>query len=77
MQLTERDHVAAGLLDPVATGDAEIEQALAHVLRNLLRPQDADFVDTRVDDVSSIGDYRIATDPQIGRLEQLERGFLE
>jgi hypothetical protein len=49
-QLAEADDVAARLLDPVATGDPEIEQTLGDVHRDLLRPQDPDVGDARVVD---------------------------
>ena len=38
------------LLDPVAAGDAEVEQALGDVARDLLGPQDAHLVDAGVVD---------------------------
>ena len=50
VQLGERDDVGVALLDPVAPGDAEVEQAVGHVLRDLLRAEDAHLVDARVVD---------------------------
>ena len=44
-QLAECDDVAVRLLDPVATGDPDVEEALRDVARDLLRPEDADVVD--------------------------------
>src|SRR5690606_26857727 len=77
VQLAERDHLAGGLLDPVATGDAEVEQALGDIAGDLLRAQDADLVDAGVDDVGPVVDDRVAAHPQVGRLEQLEGRLLE
>jgi hypothetical protein len=48
VQLAERGDVRAGLGDPVPAGDAEVEQALLEVGRDLLRPQEADPLDARV-----------------------------
>jgi hypothetical protein len=42
----QRRHVGRRLLDPVPPGDPEVEQALGHVLRDLLGTQDA-HLDTR------------------------------
>ena len=50
-----RHDVAAGLLDPVTTGDAHVEQAVGQVRRDLLRAQDADAVDPRVVDGGLVG----------------------
>ena len=39
-QLTQRRHLRLGLLDPIPAGDAQVEQTLRDVLRDLLRAQD-------------------------------------
>ena len=77
VQLAEDHHVAGGLLDPVAPGDAEVEQALGHVGGDLLRAQDPHLVDARVVDRRLVVDRRRALDAEVGRLEQLEGGLLE
>ena len=76
-QLAEADDLAAGLLDPVAAGDAEVEQPLGDVHRDLLRAQDADLGDARVVDRRPVVDRRRADDGEVGGLEQLERGLLQ
>ena len=50
VQLAEADDVARRLLDPVAAGDADVEQSLGDVGRDLLRAQDAHLGDPRVVD---------------------------
>src|SRR5262249_31958867 len=76
-QLAEAHHFGARLLDPVTTGDAEIEEPLGHVERDLLRPQDAHVVDARVVDVGLVVDGGRPDDGEVGRLEQVERGLLQ
>ena len=76
-QLAQADDVAGGLLDPVAPGDADVEQPLGHVRRDLLRAQDAHLGDPRVVDGRLVVDRRRADDRQVGRLEQLERRLLQ
>ena len=49
-QLTQADDVAGRLLDPVASGDPDVEQPLGDVGRDLLRSQDAHLGDPRVVD---------------------------
>ena len=77
LEAADAHHVAGRLLDPVAAGDAEIEHALGHVRRDLLRAQDPHLVDARIVDLGPVGDIGIAVDPQIGGLEQIEGGLLE
>ena len=77
LELAERHDVAGGLLDPVAAGDAEVEQALGHVLRDLLGPQDADLVDAGVVDRGLVVDAARPVDLQVGLGEQLHRRLLE
>ena len=77
LQLAEADDVAGGLLHPVPAGDAEVEQALGHVGRDLLRAQDAHLVDPGIVDVGLVVDRGGAHDREVGRLEQLERRLLE
>ena len=77
VQLAERHDVAAGLLDPVAPGDAEVEQPVGDVPRDLLGPQDAHLVDPGIVDRRPVVDRRRAADREVGRLEQLEGGLLE
>ena len=57
-QLAEADDVAGGLLHPVATGEAEVEQAFGDVHRDLLRTQDAHVGDARVVDGRLVVDRR-------------------
>ena len=76
-QLAERDDVAGGLLDPVATGDPDVEQSLGDVHGDLLRAQDAHLVDPRVVDRGAVGDRRRPHDAEVGSLEQLQRGPLQ
>ena len=73
VQLGERRDVGAGLLDPVARGDAEVEEPVGDVPRDLLRPQDHDFADTRVVDRGAVVDVGGPHDREIGILEQLQR----
>ena len=77
LELAEDRDVAGRLLDPVAAGDAEVEQALGHVGGDLLRPQDAHLVDARVVDARLVVDRGRAHDAQVGRLEELEGGLLQ
>src|SRR5207249_955920 len=76
-QLAEAHDFAGRLLDPVASGDAEVEHAIGHVARDLLGPQDAHLVDAGILDRGPIGDLRRAVHGQVGRLEQLEGGLLQ
>ena len=77
LQLTERDDVGVGLGDPVAAGDAEVEQALFEVGGDLLRAQDAYAVDARVVDRGPVVAVGAAPDGQVGGVEQLERRAFE
>jgi hypothetical protein len=77
LQLTERDHVGLRLGDPVAAGDAEVEQALFEVGGDLLRSQHADAVDARVVDGRAVVAVGAAADRQVGGVEQLERRALQ
>ena len=76
-QLTEADDVAGRLLDPVAPGDADVEQALGDVGRDLLRAQDAHLGHPRVVDRRPVLDRRRAHDGEVGGLEELERRPLQ
>ena len=76
-QLAEAHHVGAGLLDPVASGDPEVEQPVGHVGRDLLGSQDADLADPGVVDGGPVVDGGRPDDGEVGGLEQLERGALE
>ena len=58
LQFAEADDVAAGLLDPVAAGDPEVEQALGDVDGDLLRAQDPHLGDARVVDRRLVVDRR-------------------
>ena len=77
VELGEADDLGFGLLDPVAPGDPEVEAALGHVARDLLRTQDADVVDTRVVDGGPVVDVGAAGDTEVGVVEELQRGPLE
>ena len=48
VQFAERFDDAPRLFDPITTGDADVKEPFGDVRRNLLRPQDAHFVDARV-----------------------------
>ena len=52
VQLRERDDVDAGLLDPIAAGDPEVEQTVGDVARDLLRAQDRDVDDAGIVDAA-------------------------
>ena len=69
--------VAGGLLDPIATGDPEVEHALGHVGRDLLGTQDPHLADARVVDRGLVVNRRGPLDTQISRLEELEGGLLQ
>ena len=77
VEFAEGDDIAARLLDPVPTGDAEVEQPVGHIGRDLLRTQDPDIVDARVGDGRPVVDRRVAADGQVGGLEQVEGRLLE
>ena len=77
LQLPQRHDLGRGLLDPVAPGDAEVEQAVGHVARDLLGAEDADVVDARVVDGGLVVDRRAALDRQVRGIEELEGGLLE
>src|SRR4051812_36251376 len=77
LQLTERDDLAGGLLDPVASGDSEIEEPLGDVRRDLLGSQDPHLVDPRIVDRGLVVDIGRAADGEVGGVEQFERRFLE
>ena len=76
-ELAERDDLAPPLLDAVAPGDAEVEEAVGHVDRDLLRPQDPHLVDAGVVDGGAVGHVRGAVDGEVGVLEQLHGGAFE
>jgi hypothetical protein len=63
----------AGLLDPVASGDADVEQALGDVHRDLLGPQDPHRLDAGIVDARLVVDRGRPLDREVGRLEQIER----
>ena len=77
VQLAEADDLGARFLDPVTAGDAEVEQALGDVGRDLLRSEDVNLLDTRVVDRRPVVDLRSPADRKIGRGEQLEGCLLE
>jgi hypothetical protein len=70
--LAQGHDLGAGLLHPVPPGDAQVEQAVGHIPRDLLGAQDADLVDARVVDRRLVLDGRGPVDGQVGRLEQVE-----
>ena len=76
-ELAERDDLAPPLLDAVPPGDAEVEQPVGHVDRDLLGPQDPHLVDPGVVDRGAVGDIGGAVDGQVGVLEQLHGGAFE
>ena len=53
-------------------GDAEVEATLGHVLRDLLRTEDAHFVDARVVDGGAVVDVGAAQHREVGVVEQLD-----
>ena len=74
----ERDDLAPPLLDPVPPGDAEVEEAVGHVDRDLLGPQDPHVVDPGVVDAwPGSRRPRRALHGQVGVREQVEGGLLE
>ena len=77
MEFSEGHHIAARLLDPVPPSDPEVEQAVGHVGRNLLGPQDANVVDTRIVNGRPVVDRGTPANPEIGSLEQFEGRFLK
>ena len=77
VQLGERDDLDTGLLDPVPAGDAEVEEAVGDVARDLLRPEDRDVDDAGIVDVGAVVDVGRAHDREVGVFEELERRFLE
>ena len=77
LQLAERHDVGAGLGDPVAAGDAEVEQAPLDVGRDLLRAQEAHPVDPRVVDRRVVVAVGGPADGQVGGVEQVEGGLLQ
>ena len=76
-QLAQGDHIAPPLLDAVAARDAQIEQPLGHVRRDLLGSQDAHVVDAGVVDRGPVGHVRGTGDGQVGVREELHGGALE
>ena len=72
VQLGERHDLDARLLDPVAAGDADVEEPVGDVARDLLRAQDRDVDDARVVDRGLVVDVGRAGEREIGILEQLE-----
>ena len=76
-ELAERDDLAPPLLDAVAPGDAEVEEAVGHVDGDLLGPQDAHLVDAGVGDAGAVGDVGGTVDGQVGVLEELHGGAFE
>jgi hypothetical protein len=71
------DTTSAAVSSTVAARDAQVEQAVGHVPRDLLRAQDAHLVDARVGDGRLVLDAGRAVDRQVGRLEQVEGGPFE
>jgi hypothetical protein len=66
------DDISTSLLHPVAAGDAEIEQALRDIGRDLLGPQDVNLADPRVVDRRPVGNLGGPSDRQVGSGKQLE-----
>ena len=77
MQLGERHDLDARLLDPVAAGDADVEQTVGDVARDLLRPQDRDVDDAGIVDRGLVVDVGGAGEREVGVLEQLQGRLFE
>jgi len=71
-QLAERYHVAVCLLDPVAPGDAQVEQPVSDIGRDLLGSQDAHVVDARVVDVGAVVHRRAPPHRQVRIFKELQ-----
>ena len=68
---------AARFLDPVATGDTNIEEPFGDVRRNLLGTKDPDRRDSGIVDRRLIVDRRGTIHRQVGSVEQFERCLFE
>jgi hypothetical protein len=77
LQLAQRRDVRAGLGDPVAAGDAEVEQAFRDVRRDLLGPQEPDSLDARIVDGRMVITVGRAPNRQVCGVEQVEGGALQ
>ena len=77
VQLGEGHDFGVGLLDPVPSGDAQVERARRDVPRDLLRSEDPHAVDARVVNVGAVVDVGAPLDREIGVFEQLERRSLQ
>jgi hypothetical protein len=77
VQLGERLHLDTRLLDPVPPGDADVEQPVGDVARDLLGPQHGDVEDARVVDVGPVVDVRVPLDREVRVFEELEGRLLE
>ena len=77
VQLPQRHHLAARLLDPVPAGDADVEEPLGDVAADLLGPKDADAVDARIVDSGLVVDVGRPPDGQVGVVEQGQGGLLQ
>ena len=76
----ERRHdldVGVGLGDPVLPRDAEVEQPVLHVERDLLWPKDRDALDPVVVDRAVIVAVGAPPHAEVGGFEQPERLLLE
>jgi hypothetical protein len=71
-QLAEADNISVRLLHPVTAGDADVEQTLCHIARDLLGPEDMNLVDPRVVNRGSVGHLGGPADRQVGRGKKLE-----
>ena len=77
LQLAQADDLGSGLLNPVAPGHPQVEQALGHITRDLLGPQDMHLGHTRIVDRRPVGDIGGTANGKIGSREQLEGRLLE
>ena len=69
--------LALGLGDPIATGDANVEEAIGHVHGDLLGAQDAHLGDAGIIDGGPVLHRRVARDLEISGFEEFECGLLE
>jgi DivIVA domain-containing protein len=69
--------VGRGLRDPVLPGDAHVEQAILHVERDLLGPQDRDALDPIVVHGAVIVAARAAAHAEVGGFEKAQCLLLE
>ena len=77
LQLAERLDLARGFFDPVAARDAEVEEPLGHIGRDLLGTENPHRCDAGVIDRSLVGDRRRPLDRKVGGLEEFHGGLLQ